>query len=277
MIELGKKQLLKVNRLVSFGAYLGDGIEEVLLPNNQFDESVKEGNEIEVFIYKDSEDRIISTKKEPKIKMGELAILKVVDKNDFGAFLDWGLEKDLFLPFKEQTAKVEKDREYLVSLYVDKSERLCATMDISRFLASDSEYKKDNEVEGIIYEIRREIGILVAVDSKYFGLVPRNEFFDSYRVGDIISCRVIRVREDGKLDLSPRQKSHIQMKTDSDIIFEKLEKNNGYLPFSDSSSPEEIKKEFKLSKKAFKRAIGKLFKEGKIIISEDYIKATGKK
>lgn len=267
---------MRVNNIVSFGAYVGNNIEEILLPKNQLDDNVKEGDEVEVFVYKDSEDRLIATKKEPKIKLNELAVLEVIDKNDFGAFLYWGLEKDLFLPFKQQTCKVEKGKSYLVSLYVDKSERLCATMNVSKYLKEDSEYKKDDEVEATIYEVRREVGLLVAVDNKYFGLVPKNEYFENYAVGDSIKCRVIKVREDGKLDLSPRKKAYEQIDVDAECIMKNIIQNKGYIEFNDESSPEEIKREFKMSKKAFKRAIGKLFKDGKIIIESDGLKEVKK-
>lgn len=275
MIELGKIQRLTIKRMTSVGAYLnekdGKSDDDVLLPKKQIPEDKNIRDEIDVFIYRDSEDRIIATTKTPKLTLGELASLQVAEVSKIGAFLDWGLEKDLFLPFKEQTSPVRKGKKYLVGLYVDKSKRLCATMDISKLLSSDSPYKVDDRVQGTIYKIVEDLGALVAVDNKYHGLIPQNELYGAYKKGDKIEGRVVKVKEDGKLDISIREKSYIQMDEDSKLILGKLLLKGGKLPYNDNSDPELIKKEFNMSKRAFKRAIGKLFKEGKIKITEDGI------
>ena len=273
-MKLGEKQTLTVVKQVDFGVYLAEQPEDetrVLLPAKQVPEGTKEGDSIEAFIYKDSQDRLIATTKEPKLQVGQTAVLKVSQVTRIGAFLDWGLEKDLLLPFKEQTAKVKKGDEVLVALYVDKSGRLCATMKVYEKLRTDSPYKKDDHVEGIIYETSDNFGVFVAVDDCYSALIPKREAFGRLRVGDRVSARVLKVREDGKLDLSVREKAFLQMDADAAMIMKRMEEYGGKLPFNDKADPEVIKQEFGLSKNAFKRAVGRLLKEGHIKISEKNI------
>ena len=276
MIELGKFQKLKVLRFVSIGAYLGTGEkdEEVLLPKKQVPEDVSLGEDIEVFIYRDSQDRLVATTRTPKLSVGEVAPLKVIEITDIGAFLDWGLEKDLLLPFKEQTVKVEEGNEYIVGLYVDKSDRLCATMDTYSVLSSDSPYKVGDMIEGMIYSIKKDVGIFVAVDGKYHGMIPISESMRLYSRGEWIKARVIHIDEEGKLRLSFRLNVVDQMDKDSYTILKEIEKQGGTLFITDKSDPEEIKKQLSMSKKAFKRGVGRLLKDGKIEITEDYIKLT---
>lgn len=270
-MKLGKKQMLMVVKKVDFGVYLGNEEERVLLPKKQVPEGVEIGDPVEVFLYKDSSDRLIATTNEPKVTLGELAVLTVADTGKYGAFLDWGLEKDLFLPFRQQTARVEKGDQCLVSLYIDKSERLCATMKVYGLLRQDSPYKKDDHVTGIIYDTSPEFGVFVAVDNRYSALIPKKEVYGKLRVGQVIEARVVAVKEDGKLDLSIRNKIPEQMNQDADLIYTRLEEYGGTLPFTDKADPELIKREFGLSKNAFKRAVGRLLKEGKITISNETI------
>lgn len=270
-MKLGKKQMLMVVKKVDFGVYLGNEEERVLLPKKQVPEGVEIGDPVEVFLYKDSSDRLIATTNEPKVTLGELAVLTVADTGKYGAFLDWGLEKDLFLPFRQQTARVEKGDQCLVSLYIDKSERLCATMKVYGLLRQDSPYKKDDHVTGIIYDTSPEFGVFVAVDNRYSALIPKKEVYGKLRVGQVIEARVVVVKEDGKLDLSIRNKIPEQMNQDADLIYTRLEEYGGTLPFTDKADPELIKREFGLSKNAFKRAVGRLLKEGKITISNETI------
>lgn len=275
MIELGKIQQLKVIRKASIGAYLNtigaSGDEDILLPMNQVPRDLELEDVIEVFVYRDSEDRMIATMKKPSITIGELAPLRVVDNSKIGAFLDWGLERDLFLPFKEQTYRVEKDGTYLVGLYVDKSSRLCATMDIYKFLSQESPYKENDRVNGTIYKIKDEFGAFVAVNNQYDGLIPNKEFYGDYKCGDTVEVRIKKVREDGKLDLSLRKEAYNEINDDADKIMDRLILKGGTLKLNDSSLPEDIKAELNMSKSAFKRAIGRLFKERKIIITEQGI------
>ena len=270
MILLGKKQKLIVVKQVDFGIYLAEekGAEErVLLPKKQVPESTKIGDSLEVFVYKDSRDRLISTTQEPKVELGGLAVLRVAEVTKIGAFLDWGLEKELLLPFREQTRRVAAGEEVLIALYVDKSSRLCATMNVYEYLETDSPYKKEDQVTGTVYEISREFGAFVAVDNRYSGLIPRKEFFGNAKIGDQVEVRVTEVKEDGKLNLSIRQKAYLQMDQDAALVLQTLDAYDGVLPFNDKVSPEIIERELHLSKNAFKRAVGRLLKEGKIEIT----------
>ena len=271
-MKLGKKQVLTIVKKVDFGVYLGTEEGRVLLPKKQVPEGIEPGDPVEVFLYKDSSDRLIATTNEPKLQLGELAVLTVADTNKFGAFLDWGLEKDLFLPFKQQTGKLEKGDKCLVSLYIDKSERLCATMKVYDMLDTDSPYQKDDMVEGIIYDTSNEFGVFVAVDNRYSALIPKKEAYGKLKVGQVVRARVTAVKEDGKLDLSVRDKIPMQMDKDAEMIWKKLLDCGGELPFHDKADPELIKAELGLSKNAFKRAVGRLLKEGKIEIGEKNIR-----
>ena len=274
MIELGKKQKLTVVKEVDFGIYLGNEKEKVLLPAKQVPEGTKKGDELEVFIYRDSADRLIATVNTPKLTLGEVALLKVSDVTKIGAFLDWGLEKDLFLPFKEQTNKVLPGEECLAALYIDKSGRLCATMKLYHYLQTDSPYQKDDMVTGRIYEISGNFGVFVAVDDKYSALIPKKQMYGekSFKVGDIINARVTEVKEDGKLDLSVRQKAYLQMDEDAERLMAVIESFDGVLPFSDKANPEVIRRETGMSKNEFKRAAGRLYKERRIEIGEKSIR-----
>jgi len=260
---------------VDFGIYLAksmkDADEKVLLPKKQVPSDMEIGDPIEVFLYKDSKDRPIATINEPKLVMGQVAKLRVAQVGKIGAFLDWGLEKDLFLPFRQQTTKVSEGDEILVSLYLDKSERLCATMKIYPYLKTDSPYEKDQEVSGMIYEISKNFGAFVAVDDQYSGLIPASEFAGQFQVLDYVTAKVVKVKEDGKIDLTLRQKAHLMMDEDGEKILSLLKENDGRLPIGDKSDPELIKEMTGLSKNAFKRAIGRLYKERKIVLSEDGI------
>ena len=281
-MRLGCTQTLAVVKKTDFGLYLTDiekkdnknrdVSEEILLPKNQVTPDMNLGSEIEVFIYKDSEDRLIATRMEPFIKLGEIKKLKVKEVTKIGAFLDWGLPKDLFLPFKEQIYDIKSGDEILVTMYVDLSERLCATMDLYSRLSLLPPYRKDDMVKGTVYQINEQFGAYVAVDNKYSALVPRKELHRELKAGDEIEARVLEVKEDGKLDLSLRQKFYVQMDADSELILEKLKTAGGSLPYQDKSDAEEIKKEFNMSKAAFKRAIGRLYKERIIVIEKNGIK-----
>lgn len=274
MIELGKKQTLEVVKKVDFGVYLAEEAEstdKVLLPKKQVPEGAETGSKIEVFIYRDSKDRLIATTAQPKLTLGELAVLTVKEVGKIGAFLDCGLEKDLFLPFKQQTKRVHAGEEVLVAMYIDKSNRLCATMNVYPYLKTDAPYQKEDMVKGVIYEISKNFGAFVAVDHQYSALIPAKDFHGEYQIGDEIEARVTAVKADGKLDLSIRQKAHLQMDEDAQYVMQVIEEFDGVLPFNDKVSPEVIQREFHLSKNAFKRAVGKLYKEGRIEITENRI------
>ena len=277
MIELGKLQILEVIRQTSIGVYLNARNEkykdDILLPKSQVPEELKIGDDIEVFVYNDSEDRIISTVRKPKITLDELAVLKVVETTGIGAFLDWGLEKDLLLPFKEQEGEVKKGEEYLVALYVDKSNRLCATMKVYEKLSSKSPYKNNDRVHGIIYSFNPQYGYFVAVDNKYHGLILLKEAYGSYFIGGKVDARIKKVRDDGKLELSERESAVDAIDGDSQKIMDLLKLRHGKLKINDNSSPEKINDELHISKKAFKRAVGRLMKEGAVKATDEGIES----
>lgn len=276
MIQLGKKQKLQVVKKVDFGVYLGESSQaeaqdRVLLPLKQVPEGAKEGDELSVFIYKDSSDRLIATVKEPLLELNGTAVLKVVQVTKIGAFLDWGLEKDLFLPYREQTVRVREGQECLVALYVDKSDRLCATMKVYPYLSQRTPYGINDEVQGRIYEISERFGVFVAVDDRYSGLVPRREAQGRYSVGEVRKFRVTEVKEDGKMNLSAHQKAYLQIGEDAVMVMGVIEEFAGVLPFDDKASPQVIEREFGLSKNAFKRAVGHLLKNDQIEIKDGRI------
>lgn len=280
IFRLGEMQRLQVAKLVPMGAYLtvpdtfiseGEAKELILLPGKEMPDNIETGDLLDVFIYKDSEDRPIATTITPPLTIGKTALLKVSQVTGIGAFLSWGLLKDLFLPYKEQTYRVKPGDSILVSLYIDKSERLCATMKLYDILSTDSGYTENSSVTGTIYELSDNFGAFVAVDNIYSALIPKNELFRRVYIGERIHARVKSVRDDGKLTLSLREKTHHQIERNGKIIMEHLEKHGGYLPFGDKSSPESIKREFEMSKAEFKRAIGHLYKNKRIIIEDNGI------
>ncbi len=284
-MKLGEWQKLQVVRVLPIGAYLadpqemaaagGDGKrEEVLLPANQLTDPVVPGEQIDVFLYRDSEDRLIATRQEPAITLGGIARLTVRETGKIGAFLDWGLVKDLLLPFAEQKRRVQPGDRVMVMLYIDNSDRLAATMRIEEHLTTDSPYRAGDMVTGTIYQIHPVIGAFTAVENRYHGLIPKKEFAGALREGDVLTLRVTHVKPDGKLDLALREAAPIQMDRDASLILEKLVAAGGFLPYHDKSDPEDIRRMFDLSKAAFKRAIGRLYREQKIQIEEDGISLT---
>ena len=275
MFNLGGTQTLIVDHFADAGAYLKEsgGAETVLLPGKQVPEGTDVGSLLTVFLYKDSEDRLIATVQKPKLALGEIALLTVKQTSPIGAFLDWGLAKDLFLPFKETKGEIRPGQKVLVTLYVDKSRRLAATMRVDRLLRADSPYREGDKVTGTVYAVKEEIGAFVAVDNTYFGLIPRQELYERLQPGDAAETRVMRVRQDGKLDLSPRKKAYAQMEPDAELILAHLAEAGGILGIGDKSDAALIKTELSLSKNAFKRAAGRLLKEGKIRVYDDHIEA----
>lgn len=276
MIDLGRKQNLIIVKKVEFGVYLAEKQEDetrVLLPAKQVLSGAKIGDTLEVFLYKDSKDRIIATTHEPKLMLDGLAVLRVLSVGKIGAFLDWGLEKDLFLPFKEMTQKVHEDDEVLVTMYIDKSRRLCASMKgIYHLLSKQSPYQKGDTVQGRVYEFSDNFGTFIAVDDRYSAMIPRSEDTSFLRIGDEIEARVTNVKEDGKLDITMRKEAYLQMDEDAKKVLEVIDAYAGVLPFNDKASPEVIKRETQLSKNAFKRAVGHLYKERLVEFTEKGIR-----
>lgn len=276
MFKLGEKQTLAVVKMVDFGVYLAESQssqDRVLLPKKQVPENCKLHDKLDVFLYKDSKDRLIATTNTPALTLGQFAVLKVSQTGKIGAFLDWGLEKDLFLPYKEQLARVKEGDDVLVTLYIDKSSRLCASMrGIYHLLDTDAPYQKDDIVTGRVYEFSDNFGAFVAVDDRYSALIPSHEDHTKLHIGQVIEAKVTNVKPDGKLDLTLRDKAYIQMDKDAERVLAIIDEYAGVLPFTDKASPEIIMRETQLSKAAFKRAVGRLYKERKIVILENGIR-----
>lgn len=272
-MKLGEIQQLKIEKRVEFGVYLSDGTDRVLLPKKQVPENASIGDEIQAFVYKDSKDRLIATTNTPKLTLGQMGVLTVSQVNKVGAFLDWGLEKDLFLPFKEMTKQPSEGDEILVRVYIDKSERLCASMKgLYEMLSTKPPYQVGDEVEARIYEFGHDFGTFVAIEDKYSAMIPKHEDTSKYRVGDVLMVRITGIKEDGKCDVTIRDKAYIQMEDDAEALLDLIDSYAGVLPFSEKASPEVIKRETGLSKAAFKRAIGRLYKERKISLVDGKIR-----
>lgn len=274
-IQLGKTQELVVVKKTDFGVYLNtptaEESEKILLPKSQVPKDTELKDVLSVFVYKDSEDRPIATMLEPELELGEVARLYVKEVSSIGAFLEWGLSKDLLLPFKEQLYEVKKGDAVLVTLYLDKSERLCASMKVYEHLRCDSPYNKDDEVDGRVYETSDNFGVFIAVDDKYSALLPKKEVFETYHINQPVHARVAQVLEDGRLTLSVKKKIPEQMNEDAALILNCLKDAGGFLPFNDKSASDAIKERFHMSKNAFKRATGNLLKKRLISIEDDGI------
>lgn len=277
MYKLGKTQTLIIKRITSIGAFLGETIDsddkdDVLIPKKYLRKNKEVGDSLEVFIYKDNQNRPIATSKKPKAEVGDLAILQVVDTTKIGAFLDWGLDKDLLLPFEEQVGQIKKYDYHLVGVYIDKSERLTATMKVDDYFANDGKIKEDDWVDGIIYAYDSSYGAFILVEGKYNGMLHQDEITGVPKVGDSIRLRVKKVKEDGKLDLTYNNRAHVELNKDANLIYKTLADNGGYLKVNDKSDPKLIRSVFNMSKSQFKRSIGRLYKQRKINITKDGIK-----
>jgi len=278
MIELGKKQKLFVKRIKEFGVYLGeqdvtDTNEDILMPAKYVPEGLQVGDGVEVFVYRDSSDRLVATTIDPAFTLGETAVLEVTDVSSIGVFLDWGLEKDLLLPFREQTVKtLSKGQKVLVALYIDKSMRLCATMRVYDYLRCDSPYKKGDTVKCVIYQFNSKLGAFAAVDGIYHAMFPSGKYHHSLNIGDEIEARVENTREDGKLELTQIAPIREQINSDAGKTMELIDSYDGVLPFTEKADPEVIQRELGMSKAAFKRAVGHLLKERKIEIDNGKIR-----
>lgn len=277
MYNLGEFQKLIIKRFKNNGAYIGlkdvkNEKLDILLPKKEVLETDKVDDEIEVFVYKDNQSRFVATRKKTKISLGKLETLEVMDISKIGAFLDWGLEKELFLPFKEQTMKLEKGRKYLVALYIDKSERLCATMKIRDYLTSDSPYKEGEWVEGIVYSIHKDYGAFVAVDKKYDAMIENKDIIGVLEIGEPINFRISKVKKDGRLNLVLKNLSHVEINDNAEILFNIIKNRDGFLDLNDKSEPEKIKEICGMSKSSFKKAVGRLLKNKKIQFEGNGIK-----
>lgn len=273
-MKIGRLNRLKVNRLVDFGAYLdGGNEEEILLPAKFIKEDLVPGDEVDVFVYTDSEDRLIATTRKPKAMVGEFAYMEVVQVNKIGAFLDWGIEaKDLLVPYREQKTDMREGGVYLVYVYLDHAtQRIAASAKINKFVGNViPHYKKGDKVEALVYE-HTPIGFRCIVDNLYHGMIYDNETYADVRVGDKITAYVKNVRDDMKIDLMTVDRADRRTNELGSKILDELKKKGGQLPYSDKSSPEEIQSAFACSKRDFKKAIGHLYKAHKIAITAEGI------
>ena len=272
MVKIGEMNTLEVVRKADFGYYLSGGTrntnDDILLPkNSSLNREINVGEQIEVFVYRDSKDRAIATFKTPTAMVGDIAFLKIVDRTMIGAFADIGLERDVLIPFKEQEDELIVGKSYLVYLYLDKTERIAGTTRIDRFLEYSEDYKIGDFVKGIVYGFQTNGSLMIAVEGKYKGVVLNNEVFNDFKLGDEIELRVKKYYDDDKIGLTPRQGKLFERDNLEEKILEYLKENNGQMIFNDKSSPEEIKKVFSTSKNYFKMALGGLMK--KKLIDQD--------
>ncbi len=275
MIVLGKHNRLRAVRQTDNGVYLTDreGSREVLLPNKYIpEEGLEEGQYLKVFIFKDSEDRITATTAEPLIKLNEFACLQVREVNEVGAFMDWGLEKDLLVPYKEQPGRMVVGGWYMVYLYLDTdTERLVASGRYQKFLEKEAVGLKQGQVVDVLIDDETDLGINVIVNQQFRGLIYENELFERVHRGEQKKGFIKTLRPDGKLDITLQRPGYGKVETTGDLLLRKLKENNGFLPFGDKSSPEDIARVFEMSKKTFKMTLGKLYKEQKVRLAEDGI------
>lgn len=271
MIHIGQKNTLTVARITGVGFYLTDGEgNDVLLPNKYIPDALRVGDTIEVFIYTDSEDRPIATTLNPFILLNQFGYLRVKDVSGIGAFLEWGLEKDLFVPFKEQNAKMKVDGKYVVYMYLDaKTNRLVASNKINKFLDNETlSVKTGEEVEVMVFN-ETELGFKVIVNSRHEGLVYHNEIFRPLQIGDVLKGYVKTIREDNKIDIVLQKQGFENMDVNTQTVLDYLNANKGFIKLTDNSSPEEIAETLNMSKKNFKKAIGVLYKKQMVQLQVD--------
>lgn len=270
-LQLGRFNRLPVARFADQGLYLSGGPEDgILLPKKYVPEHVQVGDELDVFLYLDQQERLVATTLKPLAQVGDFAWLTVSWVNNFGAFLDWGLEKDLFVPFREQKMKMQKGHSYLVHLHIDpESYRIVASAKVERWLSQDiPPYRTGDQVEGLVWQ-KTDLGFKVIADNLYPGLIYDGEVFRELHSGDRVTAFVKQVRGDGKLDLTLQRQGQQAVTDFSDILLEHIRQNGGSIPLGDKSQPEEIYAVFGVSKKVFKKAVGDLFKRRLITIHSE--------
>lgn len=272
MINTGKFNILKVVRKADFGYFLdaatGNTKDDILLPiSNTLEKNINIGDELKVFVYKDSKDRPVATLKTPLAEAGEIAYLKVVSVTKIGAFVDFGLERDIFVPIKEQNYLLVPGESYLFYVYVDKTDRLAATTFVEQYLTNSNEYNIGDEVTAVAYGFQTNGSVMVAVGNKHRGVILKNEYFNRIAPGETLKLRVKKYFEDDKLSLTPRNSAKNERITLEDTILDYLKSHEGFMPYNDKSSPEDIKKVFHQSKNYFKNALGGLMKQN--LISQD--------
>lgn len=273
MIQIGQYNTLKVNRETKSGLYLADEeAQEVLLPGKYIPKDIKTGDELTVFIYKDSEDRLVATTEQPKISLHQFAYLQATAVNAYAAFLDWGLEKDLFVPYKEQPQKMIAGKWYVVYLYLDEqTDRLVASANVHRFLKNEAlTVQVGDEVDVLIWE-STDLGYNVIINNVHKGLIYRNELFTPVKIGDIRKGYIKKIREENRIDVQLQKSGYDNIEPNTGKILAQLKAQGGFLPLNDNSSPEDITFQLEMSKKTFKKAIGLLYKQQVIRLAEDGI------
>lgn len=273
-MQIGKWQKMTIKSIKSPGAIMSEGI---LLPNKFVPEGTSRGDELEVFVMRDSDDRLMATTQKGKVEVGKFAYLRVIDISKNGAFLDWGMDKDLFLPYKEQSRKLKLNDYVLIYCYVDKTDRICATMKVQKYFSYPENVAENDWLDGIVYAINQDLGAFVLVDSLYNGMITKDKIREALKPGQRIRVRVERVKKDGKLELSMDSRAHEQIDKDGARIYAILEGAGGRLAFNDKSDPAAIKKEFSMSKSQFKRALGRLYKKRLISFKNEGIVAKQEK
>lgn len=274
-MKIGEFNTLRIARNTNVGLYLTDGTQDVLLPKKYMPARFEFEQEITVFVYLDHEERLVATNLEPKIYLNEFALLQVNYVNEFGAFMDWGLEKDLFVPFKEQARKMEAGKRYLIYMYLDeKTNRLVGSSKLNQFLDNKNITLEIGEEVDLIVSHITDLGINVIINEKHKGLLYKNEVYEDFRTGDRIIGYIKNIREDGKIDVQRNKPGYGRIEKNAEIILNELQYNNGFLGLHDKSHPEEIKSILGMSKKTFKQSIGALYKDKKIEIKEDGIYLT---
>lgn len=272
-IKLGKYNQLEVVKEVDFGVYLnGDEDGEILLPKRYVPEGTKPGDILNVFIYLDMEERLVATTLQPYVQVGEFACLEVAWVNQFGAFLNWGLMKDLFVPFREQKMKMQKGKRYVVYVHLDEeSYRIVASAKVEHFLSTEKpDYQPGQEVEVLVWQ-RTDLGYKVIVENKFSGMLYHNEIFQPLEVGMRLTAFVKQVRPDGKIDLVLQQAGARKVDDFSEVLWQYIKDNDGFTPLNDKTDAEVIYHTFGVSKKTFKKAVGELYKKRRIVLKEDGI------
>ena len=273
MVKVGDYNVLKVLREADFGFYLDDGAEGILLPKRFVPEGLKVGDEIKVFIYHDSEGRLIATTQHPKGVVGEIVKLKAITVTNQGAFLDWGLMKDIFVPKSKQLGGMREGAEYLIKIYVDEQTgRVAATEKIEPFLSNENLTVKEKDIVDLVVYRRTDIGYLVIINNKHTGVLHFNEIYQNIGVGDKLKGFIKTIRPENKIDVVAGKPGYNRVEDEAEKILRLLNENNGYLPYHDKSDPDEIYNFFGISKKAFKMATGNLYKQQKITFTKTGIK-----
>jgi predicted RNA-binding protein (virulence factor B family) len=277
MISIGKKNRLRIVKEVDFGIYLdGEDMGEILLPLRYLPETYEIDDMLDVFIYLDSEDRIIASTEEPYAEAGSFAFLKVVDVNEIGAFLDWGLPKDLFVPFREQKEKMLKGKSYVVFIYIDNSNRIAASSNLDRFANTDASCFEDNQEVRLLICDQTDMGYKAVINNSHMGVLYSNEIFQKIAIGDQVKGFIKKIRDDGKIDLSLERPGPAKVINLSREIFNLLTEQGGLLSVTDKSPAEEIHALLGVSKKTYKKALGSLYKKRLITIEKDGIKLSKK-